>query len=231
MLEGIYGLSRASCHPILPVCQFLFKEFAVTAWYNPECGLPPSLDFYAFNASKRENCILGGHWTPQSFSGIIGGWLPNNQNQLKSGSKWLHSSRLPSARALKITPFQWGSLDLLRSVLLSNAKIKVIWQWESSPLKSTGSWANDLHNRERGRCNWEKETVYMAASSGTPSGAHTHLHVHQVPVSVGVLLLDLRRHNSWMRDASCVGTRRARNHVMGKPRGGKRRNNPHSRPQ
>lgn len=63
--------------------------------------------------------------------------------------------------------------------------------------------------------NREEEWAYVAA----PSGAH--LHVHQVPVSVGVLLLDLRRDNGWVRDASCVGTRRTRNHVMGKPEGRK----------
>lgn len=45
-----------------------------------------------------------------------------------------------------------------------------------------------------------------------------YLHVHQVTVSVGVFLFDLRRYNSWMRDASCVGTWRTRNHVMGKPK-------------
>jgi hypothetical protein len=34
---------------------------------------------------------------------------------------------------------------------------------------------------------------------------------------VGVLLFDLRCYNSWMRDASCVGARGTRNHMMGKP--------------
>lgn len=48
-------------------------------------------------------------------------------------------------------------------------------------------------------------------------GRGADLHVHQVTVSVGVFLFDLRRYNSWMRDASCVGTRRTRNHVVGKP--------------
>jgi hypothetical protein len=32
-----------------------------------------------------------------------------------------------------------------------------------------------------------------------------------------MLLLHLRRYNSWMRDASCVGTGRTGDHMMGKP--------------
>lgn len=34
---------------------------------------------------------------------------------------------------------------------------------------------------------------------------------------MGVLLFDLRCYDCWMRDASCVGARGTRNHVMGKP--------------
>lgn len=85
---------------------------------NLGLALPPSLDFCAFVASKQGNCTLAMHWTLQIISVTARGSPTIGTPRKFGGGKWLYSSRLSSACSLKITPFWWGSLDLLRSVLL-----------------------------------------------------------------------------------------------------------------
>lgn len=143
---------------------------------NPGLALPPSLVLCAFVALKQGNCTLITHWTLQIISGTARG-SPTIGTQWKfGGGKWLHSSRLSSACSLKITPFWWGSLDLLRSVLLSNLRIKISSQWESSScLKSSGTELSkqsytDFHNKREGdRSTIVKKKLFKSSIS---SGIH-----------------------------------------------------------
>lgn len=193
--QGFRALSHAPCSPILPSqatdprlrnsITKLFREFspAVTAWDNHGltglvCPFPLDSVFLKPGAGWSA-CPEGNAWALQSTA--LRDHQCNNQNPIKTSSELLNGSRLFPAHTLKITPFWWGSLDLLRPVLHSNLKIsavriKLLKVLRGRTFKAETHWFSN--KRERGNVQQQQEEAvlnppFVKASQWNQTQTHT----------------------------------------------------------